>query len=220
MSKLLKRSIDVSLRIRPGMVVYPGECETKKEMHLVPGAGNPITCSHWSFTAHVGTHLDAPRHFVPRGKAISDYPPDYFEFRAAVLDATRLRTGRRHVDAPFLAANARLLSRADAILFKTHNGALWRKRRFDPGHTAVGHDASAAIAEAGKMRLVGIDYFSVEPNDAETFETHLALLRKGILILEGLDLSRVKAGVYTLLCPPLLLEDTEAAPCRAVLVPR
>ncbi len=219
MTKRLAGAIDITVETFPGMVVYPGECETQKEFHFTPAPGQPITCTHWSLTAHAGTHLDAPRHFDPRGRAIAEYPPDFFEFRAAVLDATALRAQRRHADAAFIESKRALLDGCDAVLVKTHHGELWRAPAFDEGHTAIAHDAAALLAREGRFRLVGIDYFSVEPWGVEVFDTHLSFLLNGIFILEGLDLSRIGEGAYTLICLPAKWRDAEAAPTRALLIP-
>ncbi|MEO8376579.1 MAG: cyclase family protein [Candidatus Sumerlaeota bacterium] len=219
MAKRLAGAIDITIETFPGMVVYPGECETAKEMHFAPAAGQPITCAHWSLTAHAGTHLDAPRHFDPQGKAISDYPPDFFEFRAAVLDATALRRQGRHADVKFLESKRALLDGCDAVLIKTHEGELWKAPAFDEEHTAIAHEAAAMLTRQGNIRLAGIDYFSVEPWGVEEFRTHLSFLLNGIFILEGIDLSRIPEGAYTLICLPAKWRDAEAAPTRALLIP-
>ena len=217
--KRLNCAIDISIETFPGMVVYPGECPTENTLHFVPGPGQPITCSHWSLTAHAGTHLDAPKHFVPDGRSITDYQPDFFEFRTAVLDATALRAEKRHADAPFLQRDPRLYEGCDAVLFKTHHGELWKKPYFDQEHTAIAHDAADLLVRRGNVRLLGIDYFSVEPWGEDPLRTHVALLGNGIFILEGIDLSRVKPGIYDLLCLPAKWRASEAAPCRAILIP-
>jgi arylformamidase len=69
------------------------------------------------------------------------------------------------------------------------------------------------------MKLVGIDYLSIEKFDSAKHETHLALLSHGVIILEGLDLSEVPAGRYELICLPLRLRSNlgDGAPARVVL---
>ncbi|CAN5305434.1 cyclase family protein [soil metagenome] len=215
--KRLQGAIDITIDTFPGMGVYPGECETERVLHLEPSASNDITCAHWALTAHAGTHLDAPRHFDPNGKQIGDYPPDFFEFRAAVIDARGFRPTKRHADAALLSENDRLLDGCDAVLFRTHDGELWKTPSFDSLHTAIAHSAAEALVSRGGIRLVGIDYFSVEPFSDESFRTHRALLLNGVFILEGIDLSRVAPGAYDLICLPARWRDAEAAPCRALL---
>lgn len=214
----LRCAIDVSLDVFPGMMVYPGECEVERHFHLDPhDSPEPVTCTHWSMTAHAGTHLDAPRHFVPEGQSITDFTPDFFEFHAVVVDATHLRSRGAHVG-PELVRQV-LRPGVDAVLFKTHGGELWRASAFDPQHTAVAPEAAGFLAAVPGMRLVGIDYFSVEPFGSNPARTHLALLGAGLFILEGLDLAHVQPGFYDLMCVPARWRDSEAAPCRAILFP-
>ena len=221
MTKLLARAIDISSAVHPGMVAYPGECQTEQHVHLRAGEENPVTCTHWSMTAHAGAHLDAPAHFDARGKQIADFSIHDFEFSCAVLDATTLRSQGRHVDPAFLQEHSTVWKGAEAILFKTHHGELWTSSAFDPSHTAIAPDAAEVIAtHAPGIRLVGIDYFSVEPFGSDPARTHLALLRRGLFILEGIDLSMISgSGPFTLLALPVKWLNAEAAPCRAVLIP-
>ena len=68
------------------------------------------------------------------------------------------------------------------------------------------------------IRLIGIDYLSIEPFDGDG-TVHRLLLRAGVIPLETLDLRAAGAGPYTLLCLPLDLPLADGAPCRAVLAP-
>lgn len=206
--------IDISLPVYPGMFVYPGECETVREFHLSPTDEAPCTCTHWSLTAHAGTHLDAPRHFDPKGRSISDLTLEECRFRCAVIDARRIDG---HVDAAWLRERASELDDCDAVIFRTHDGELW-KRPFDPKHRAINPEGARWLVAEKKLRLVGIDYFSVEPFGSSPAQTHLEILTRGALILEGVDLSSVEPGRYGLLCFPVLWRDAEAAPCRAILL--
>lgn len=206
--------IDISLPVFPGMPVYPGECETVREFHLAPNEDSSCTCTHWSLTAHAGTHLDAPRHFDPAGRSISDFSLQECHFRCAVIDA---RGAVGHISEAWLRARAEELDDCDAVIFRTHDGELW-KRPFDPGHKAIDPAAARLLVGERRLRLVGIDYFSVEPFGNAPAQTHLEILTRGALILEGVDLSSVEPGRYGLLCFPVLWRDAEAAPCRAILL--
>jgi arylformamidase len=67
------------------------------------------------------------------------------------------------------------------------------------------------------VQLVGIDYLSVDAFDRQDFPVHRTLLGAGVVILEGLDLRAVPPGAYELLVLPLLLQDGDGAPARAIL---
>jgi arylformamidase len=106
------------------------------------------------------------------------------------------------------------------VLFKTRNSAFWNDTQsgFRTDFTYLEPDAALALVERG-VRLVGIDYLSVEKFDSKDFQTHITLLERGVVIVEGLDLREVAAGDYELICLPLKLADGtgDGAPARAVL---
>jgi arylformamidase len=112
------------------------------------------------------------------------------------------------------------LDGATRVLFKTRNSSFWENpdRQFREDFTYIEPDAARLLVERG-VRLVGIDYLSVEKFKSTNFETHLALLSHGVVILEGLDLRAVSAGVYELICLPLRIVggSGDGAPARAVL---
>jgi len=70
------------------------------------------------------------------------------------------------------------------------------------------------------VRLVGIDYLSVGGFHADDATVHQILLRAGVWIIEGLDLSHVQPGRVELVCLPIKLEGAEGAPARAIVRPR
>jgi arylformamidase len=103
------------------------------------------------------------------------------------------------------------------ILFRTRNSELWKRGEREFHKDFVGIDASgAAWLVRRKVRLVGVDYLSVAPF-GNSRPTHQLLLGAGVVILEGVDLSRVPPGAYTLYCLPLKLVGSDGAPARAVL---
>lgn len=216
MMSSLRDALDISILVTPGAATYPGECPTVREIHLWPNADLPVTCQHWSLTAHAGTHIDAPRHFDPQGRRIEDLAPAEFEFTAAVLDAQHYGA---HVDAAFLEHRKALFDGCDAVLLKTHGGEKWAAPDFDPRHQAIDPSAARWLVDRGGVRLVGIDYFSVEIFGLQPPLTHITLQSAGLFILEGISLAAAPEGRYRLQCLPVLWKDAEAAPCRALLFP-
>ena len=124
----------------------------------------------------------------------------------------------RAINADMVAASD--LGGASRVLFKTRNSAFWDDPAsgFRTDFTYIAPDAARALVERD-VRLVGIDYLSVEKFQPERFETHTALLARGIVIVEGLDLREVAAGIYELICLPLKIASGsgDGAPARAVL---
>ena len=112
------------------------------------------------------------------------------------------------------------LQGAQRVLFKTRNSAFWGEpeKGFRKDFTYIAPDAARLLAASGVL-LVGIDYLSVEQFGVTEFATHLALLSHGVVIVEGLDLRAVPAGLYELFCLPLKLASGsgDGAPARAIL---
>lgn len=203
--------IDITRTIGRDTLVYPGDTGPQLERTDVLEAGGVCNASRLHLSAHIGTHLDAPSHFIPGGATIDALPLDRFRLPAVVID-----TGAARSITPDLLAPASIAA-GDAVLFKTTNGALGREQ-FTNDFVCLTVETAQALA-AMDVGLVGIDYLSVERDGDPAVPVHKTLLGAGIVILEDADLRRVPAGRYRLMCFPLRLHATEASPCRAVLEP-
>ena len=201
------RIYDVSVPVRTGMVVYDGDPPTLLERVASLADGDLVNLTRVSFSAHAGTHVDAPLHFVEGAAAAEALPLEVLVGRAHVVDAT---TVGGDIDAPAL-ASLELPADADRVLFKTTNSELWSRREFVREFVAIAADAAEELA--ARVRLVGVDYLSVGSP-----ETHRALLSAGVVVLEGLDLRDVAAGEYHLVSLPLKLVGSDGAPARTVLL--
>jgi arylformamidase len=202
--------IDISLPVYSGMVVWPGDSEVRVERVMKLENGDPFNLTQCSFTAHTGTHVDAPRHFLAQGEAVDALPLD------AVLGPCRVV----QIQDPEAVRPAELpddLQPGDRVLFKTSNSLQYSAlQRFVETFVYVSKEAAKALVAVG-VRTVGIDYLSVGGFSQDLAETHLILLGAGIWIIEGLDLSNVEPGRYELACLPLRLVGADGAPARAAL---
>jgi arylformamidase len=173
------------------------------------GRGDPYNVIELRFTTHLLTHLDAPRHFFPEGYAVDEIPTERFVSDAMVIEVKGDAVLPEHV--PERAAGV-------SLLYKTRNSDQWDPRLYDPEHVYISGAAAEAMALAG-ANLVGIDYLSADPPNDATYPAHNALLGAGIPILEGIDLSGVEPGRYTLIALPLKISGGDGSPVRAVLLP-
>ena len=205
--------IDVTVPIRSGMVVFEGDPPVRLERTADMASGAVANVSRLDFGVHTGTHMDAPVHFIPGAPGAEAIPIDAMLGRAAVIDATHLAGD---IDAAAL-ASLDMPDGIDRIVLKTANSRLWEQASFSRDFIGITEDAARELVRRG-TRLVGIDYLSIAPfgNPAPT---HVALLEAGVVILEGLDLRRVGAGLYELVCLPLLIPGSDGAPTRALLRP-
>ncbi len=206
--------IDVSAPIDPKTApVYPGNAPIKLDFLRSYDKGDPLDLSSYSFGAHTGTHIDAPLHFIKGGAPIDQVPIEPFVGPARVIDCSAEATV---IDAAEL--NKHNWKGAQRILFRTRNSRNgWMSDpAFHEDFTYLAPDAAALLAQAGVV-LVGIDYLSIEKFHSPEPRTHLALLTKGIPVIEGLSLKDVTPGDYDLIVLPLRVVDHEAAPARAIL---
>jgi arylformamidase len=209
------RIYDISLTISPELPVWPGDTKilVERVQKMEEGAGSNV--SRLSMSAHVGTHVDAPFHFLGGDTlTIERLPLDVLTGRAYVLS---LGSEVDLVTASVL-EQAGVPPRTRRLLIKTRNSDLWVKREseFRTDFVALSADGARYLVQRG-LKLVGVDYLSVAPFD-QGAPTHEILLRAGVVALEGLDLSAVSSGRYALYCLPLKVAGADGAPARTILI--
>ena len=210
MFEVSSRPIDVSVTIRPSMPVYAGDPGVAIELAKAIERGDPANVSRLELGAHTGTHVDAPRHFIPDGEGASELALEPFIGPCVVVEAG---TGSGRLDRLVIDA-LELPQGAERVLLKTSNSALWEHDEFVPEFVRLSSDGASALIERG-VQTVGIDYLSIGDTGA-----HLQLLSRGVGVIEGLDLRGVDPGEYFLACLPLKLAGSDGAPARALLWPR
>ncbi len=203
---------DISLTLCPHMPVYPGEPQpTIKPLSQI-AHGDVANISLLTLASHTGTHIDAPYHFLADGQTVDELPLDALVGPALVVQVQ----AAQEITAADLESLA-VPQGTERLLLKTRNSELWRQETFQTDFVALAADAARWLVERG-IRLVAIDYLSVERFGAESFEVHETLLGAGIVVVEGVDLRQVSPGSYFLACLPLKIEGGDGAPARAVLV--
>jgi arylformamidase len=206
------RYFDISVPVSDGLVTYAGDPPIHVELWHSMAQGAIADVRTLSMGVHTGTHIDAPAHFLPGGKTIDELDLETCFGPVQVMDLTAVAGGL--IDRASLEAG--LTPGVARVILKTRNSALWSLPAFDPGFVALLPDAAELLVERS-IRLIGVDYLSVAPSP-DPVSVHRILLSAGVVILEGLDLSSVPAGQYTLACLPLRLLGAEAAPARAILI--
>ena len=206
----MSQIIDISLPISADMPVYPGTAQTRIKS-VESGSGSSVL-SEITLTSHAGTHIDAPSHALDGAEHIDSFPLEVFYGKCRVLDLTACTASITKED-----LSSQDIKPGERILFKTNNSL----RGFDTfyeDYVYLDPKAAKYLADIG-VKLVGIDALSVKQKGAPDNTSHLALLSKHIPIIEGLNLSEVQAGEYTLCAFPLALRGIDGSPTRAVLLP-
>ncbi len=208
----MSRIHDISVPIRSGGLVYPGNPEIEITLQQAVAKGAGANVSSIRFGSHTGTHADAARHFFDDGQSVDKIPLERLIGPALLLSFPE---DLRAIGATDL-RNHDLKGRT-RILLRTRNSALLSQKQFVKDYTYLAPDGAQYLVDNG-VELVGIDYLSIEQFHSGHHMTHRILLGRSVVILEGLDLSAPSPGEYQLVCLPLRIEACDGAPARAVLI--
>ncbi len=203
--------MDISVGVHPGMPVWPGDPGVILERTMDQNKGDVCTVTRAAMGAHTGTHMDAPLHFIRNATTIDQMPIEATVGPARVIGIADRTAIHRQELLPYS------IQAGQRILFRTANSERdWGHLPFDEDFVYIARDAAEYLAECG-VRTVGVDYLSVGGFRQDAVETHVALLGKGIWVVEGLTLGAVEPGDYELVCLPLKWVGAEGAPARAAL---
>ena len=207
------RVIDISVPISPELPVWPGDPSVELERVANISDGANANVSRLACGVHTGTHIDAPLHFIDGTASVDSLSLKKLIGRAFVADLGGAEVINDHV-----LESADLPVEVSRLLLKTKNSAFWSESpaSFHEDFTAVDASGARWLTDRG-IQTVGVDYLSVAPF-GNSAPTHKILLQAGVVIIEGLNLSGVDPGWYSLCCLPLKLVGSDGAPARAVLL--
>jgi arylformamidase len=210
--KPFQKIYDLTVPLKSGVINYPGDPPFKMQSLAAITDDNPYELNAMSMSMHAGTHIDFPAHFIRNGKRNADFSAEQFILTAVVADFPDTQTIHRDL------LEKLTLQPGTALLLKTQNSYrnLLSSGEYVDDYVYLTDDAADYCVEK-KLKLVGIDYLSVENPRSESFTVHRKLLAKEILILENIHLRDVPSGTYTLIALPLSVPEAEATPVRAVL---
>lgn len=207
---------DISVPLKQGMNYLPLDPVPPKIYRFSDvELGAKVTMSMLEIISHTGTHIDAPRHFIPGGSTISDMALDAAVGPARVIEikdpeTIKVEELKKHH-----------IKKGERILCKTRNSPLaYESPKFFEDYVYLDADSASYLAEK-KIILFGLDCITIGDyrNEESVMKTHQTLLGAGIYILEDCALAKVPPGEYELLCLPLLMFKGDAGPCRAILRP-
>lgn len=204
---------DITLTISNELPVWPGDQAPRLEQMLHMERGDLYTLSRFESTVHLGTHLDAPMHFVRGGHGV-----DTIDLKKLIGPCTVVHLPEaKSIDAAVL-EQANIPARVTRLLLRTSNSEYWARgdTEFHTDFVAIAPSGAEWMVERG-IQLVGIDYLSVGAFEGG-IPTHEILLGNGVVPVEGLNLAGIEPGEYELICLPMKLKDCDGAPVRAVLM--
>ena len=207
--------IDITVPFRPDLPLWPGDPQPEVSMMKSIEGGYRCNVTRIDTGVHFGTHLDAPSHFIEGGKTVEQLDLDVLIgrcFVGEVPDTSEI--------SPDHLEELGIPDGTTRLILKTSNSALWSQpdHPFYKNYAAITPDAARWVVDQG-IRLIGIDYLSIQLFADEVSTTHIVLLEDEVIIVEGLDLRAVGTGVYELTCLPMKIAGSDGAPVRALLSP-
>jgi arylformamidase len=204
------RLVDLSVPVDAGTQVFPGDPVFASQPHTTVAADG-YNVQAVRMGSQTGTHVDAPLHFFDGRPGVDQMPLDLLIGRARVIDLPhRGGISAQHLSEAGLREDLR-------VLLRTPNSALWNTNDgFHSDYAYITEDGAKFLVDQG-VKVVGVDYLSVEQFKKPGAPAHHALLGAGVIIIEGLNLSDAEAGQYEMYCLPLKIKDGDGAPARVVL---
>lgn len=202
--------IDISPLISPRLAVFPGDTPFSQDYLLRIDKGAHLDLSTIHSTTHLGAHADAPSHYDLNGETIEQRDLSLY-MGACQIISVDIPRGKRIERSDFDCA-----FQAERLLFKT--GSFPDPDQWNADFNSLSPELIVAAASSG-VRLIGLDTPSVDPSDSKDLPAHHAIADLNMAILEGVVLEGVEPGLYTLIALPLRIENGDASPVRAVLMP-
>lgn len=201
---------DITPTVSPNLAVFPGDQVFERRVAL-EFPKNHLELSAILSTLHIGAHADAPSHYHAKGEPIDRRSIGFYMGKAQVIRLSGLMPKERVEPRHFSSS-----IQAPRVLFDTQS--FQYPERWNAEFNSLSPQLIQFLKQKG-VRLVGLDTPSVDPEDSKALESHQALYESDMAVLEGLLLKNVPEGIYTLIALPLKLQDCEASPVRAVLLP-
>ena len=204
---------DVTVAISAEVPIYKGDPGVEVSPFKSFAAGDTANVSQIAFGVHTGTHVDAPNHFIEGGKRVHQIDPEKLIGPCRVIEIYDeiVAIEPEHIGD---------ISGVERLLLKTRNSQFWSEpeKGFRTDFTYITPDTAILLVESG-VKLIGIDYLSIEKSGSPGHPVHVTLLAKEIVIVEGLDLREVPPGDYELICMPLkyIGAGGDGAPARTIL---
>ena len=200
---------DISVTISDDMITWPADPKVEISKMCSIEQGSVCNVTGIKMGAHTGTHIDAPNHFLD-----DSYTTDNIKLEDLIGKCIVIESGAENLIG-IDDVNKYDYSSCNKVLIKTKNSKMLTEGTFNKEFVSIGNDAIKYLI-AQNVKLIGIDYLSVEAFNSDG-RVHKEILKNEVIILECIDLSLIKSGIYELICLPLKLSNSDGAPVRAIL---
>lgn len=202
---------DISCTISSKFAVFPGDIPFSSSLHSSITNGDSCTLSSITSTLHIGSHADAPSHYNANGNNIANRDLAYYFGECQVIDMTKTTNPQLSVE-DFI--NVPIL--AKRVLLKTNS---WQETHcWSSDFCSLSVDVVHYLSTKNVI-LIGIDTPSIDHAKTKHLIVHHTIYNYDMAVLECLRLYKVPAGCYGLIALPLAIEEGDASPVRAILLP-
>lgn len=202
---------DLTAPVTHSTVVYPGDPRFSSEEVVSLKKGAHFQLCHMHLGNHTGTHIDFPAHVIDGGKTSSDFPIQDLIGSALIIEVPETQ---RSITKEFVSSQDSIYQN-DFIFFKTANSKISKQAEFTEQYVYIEPDAAQVLVQKG-IKIVGIDYISVDSYQAQTLPVHHAFLSKDILIVEGLELQGAPLGRCKVYIIPNNIPNMDGLPVRVI----
>ena len=201
---------DVSQSLQKSTPVFPGDPSFSMVPFFSRENHDEFNLSILTMSTHLGTHVDAPLHYVDGGLKVDEISPDILVGHGIILDMR----GVDVIDVAVLEKSS--WTKEKRVFLKTDFSAELRQNNISKKQPYINDSGAHALMERG-VKLVGIDSMSVDRINDQYAPVHKLLLSSGVIIVEGLDLSEVPCGTCRIYCLPLKISGGDGAPARVFI---
>jgi arylformamidase len=203
---------DLTATITQDLVSFPGDPTFKEENVCSIAKGDHFHLSHISMGNHTGTHIDFPCHVIEGGKNSNDYPISNLMGSGLII---KIPDDAKSITSSFI--KSQTIRPNDIVFFKTSNSRIFKRFPFDKNYVYIEPEAAMELLDK-KVKIVGIDYISVDSYELEDLPVHRSLLANDILIVEGLELNDVPIGRCEIYIAPLKIDKMDGLPARVFAI--
>jgi arylformamidase len=204
---------DLTAEISADSVIFPGDPSFSCEKVSSLDDGQKYNLCHMHMGNHMGTHVDFPNHTLKEGKSSSDFPIEYLTGPGIII---KVPAEEKSITKAFVTRQS--IMKNDIVFFKTANSKKSKQEAFTEKYVYIEPDAAEELLQK-EIKIVGIDYISVDRFDDENLTVHNILLSKEILIVEGLELAQIPEGRYQIFIAPLKIPAMDGLPARVIATP-
>ncbi len=209
------KTVDLSHTITPGMPLYPG---TEPPEFTTPATieKDGYRETKYTFTSHIGTHIDAPAHIIPGAETLDRLSIEQFTGPGCVIDLTGIPGTA--IEPSHLKPHEALVENSEFVLLYSGWSRYWGNPRYFKNYPVLTDHAALWLA-GFPLKGVGGDMISVDGPGPGDLPVHNILLGRGILLIENLaHLERLPRDGFVFYCFPLKLAEADASPVRAAAV--